>query len=34
MTLSKKLPFDFLKIAENIWFLIFCIHNKQWWIAK
>jgi len=22
------------KIAENFWFLIFCTHNKQWWIAK
>jgi len=21
-------------LAENLQFLIFCTHNKQWWIAK
>jgi len=25
---------DFLKIAENLWFLRFCAHSKQWWITK
>jgi len=34
MTPSKKFTFDFLKIAEIFWFLIYCTHNKQWWIAK
>jgi len=34
MTSSKKFTVDFLKIVENFWFLIFCTHNKQWWIAK
>jgi len=34
MTPSNKFTFDFLEIAENVWFLIFCTHNKQWWIAK
>jgi len=34
MTPSKKFTFDFFKLAENIWFLIFCTHNKQRWIAK
>ena len=31
---SKKFTFDFLKIAEDFWFLIFCTHNKQWWLIK
>jgi len=34
MTSSNKFTFDFFKIAENFRFLIFCTHNKQWWIAK
>jgi len=34
MTSSKKFSFNFLKIAENFSFFIFCIHNKQWSIAK
>jgi len=34
MTSSTKLTFNFLKIAENFWILIFCTHNKQWWITK
>jgi len=33
MTSSKKITFDFLQIAENFWFLIFCTHNMQWWIT-
>jgi len=34
MTSIKKFTFDFLKIAEHFWFLIFCTHSKQWWITK
>jgi len=34
MTSIKKFTSDFFKIAENVWFLIFCTHYKQWWIAK
>jgi len=34
MTPSRKSAFDFFKIAEYVWFLIFCTHNKRWWIAK
>ena len=34
MTSSKKFTFDFFKIAENFWFLIFCTHDMQWWITK
>jgi len=34
MTSSTKFTFDFLKIAENFWILIFCTHNEQWSIAK
>ena len=34
MTSSKKFTFDFLKIAENVWFLIFYSHDKQCWIAN
>jgi len=34
MSSSKKFTFDFLKIAENFWFLIVSTHNKQWWIAE
>jgi len=33
MTASKNFSFDLFKVAEN-WFRIFCIYNKQWWIAK
>jgi len=25
---SSKITFDFLKIAENFWFHIFCTHKK------
>jgi len=31
---SKEFTFDVLEIADKSWFLIFCTHNKQWWIAK
>jgi len=34
MTSSKTFTFDFFKIAEKFWFLIFCTHNKKWCIAK
>jgi len=34
LTSSNKFTFDFLKIAENFWFLIFCTNNKQWCIAR
>jgi len=34
MTSNKKFTFDFFKIAENFWLLIFCIPNKQCWITK
>jgi len=34
MTSSKKFTFDFLEIATNVWFLILCAHDKQWWIAN
>jgi len=30
----EKLTFDSLKMAEKIWFLVFCTHNQQWWMAK
>jgi len=29
MASSKKVTFGFFKIAENFWFLIFCILNKH-----
>jgi len=29
ITFSKKFTFDFFKIAEKFWILIFCTHNKQ-----
>jgi len=29
MTSSKKFTLDFFKIAENIWFILFCTNNKQ-----
>jgi len=34
MTSSTKFTFGFFKIAENIWILIFCTHNQQWWTTK
>jgi len=34
MVSSKKFTFGLIKIAGNFWFLIFCTHNKQWWMAK
>ena len=34
MTASKIFIFDFFKIAENVWFLIFNSHDKQCWIAN
>jgi len=34
MIFSKKRTFDFSKIVENFWFLIFSTHNKQWWISS
>jgi len=27
---GTKFTFDFLKIAENFWILIFYTYNKQW----
>jgi len=34
MTSSKKFTADLSKIAEDIWFITMCTHNKQWWIQK
>jgi len=34
MASSKKYTFDFYKLVEYFWFLIFCSHNRRWWIAK
>jgi len=34
LTSSTKATFGFLKKAKNLWTLIFCTHNKQWWITK
>jgi len=34
MTSCRKFILDFLKTAENFWFVIFYTHTKQWWTAK
>jgi len=34
MTSSKSFTADPSKIAEDVWFLTICTHNKKWWIAK
>jgi len=31
---TDKSNFDFLKMAENAWFLTFWTLNMQWWMAK
>jgi len=33
MVSRKNFSFAFLKIVVNVWFLIFCIQHKHWWIA-
>ena len=34
MTSSKKFTFGFCKIAENIWFLIFCTISSDEWQSE
>jgi len=33
MTSSKEFTYGLFEIAENF-FLIFCTHDKLWWITK